>query len=995
MTRRRRRWFVAVAILIALRAALPVGLRALLASQAGKLLEARVEIGDVDLALLRGAIALKDVAVWPGTTAPAPSSSPGAEPPLVAWKRFAVNVAWLPLFHKTVELESVELDQPRVALDRLASGEINLMALVPRGEARAAAKTGEGQTTPAAGAEAAGATAKAGWGVGVDHLALREGHVRFRDFAVRGVEPVDIALPTIEVRDVALRPGMYGGPARAHLDVRVDEGRLRMNTHLRLLDHGLGVATSLRARRLPLRRTRLYVPKVGWRELAGEVGASVVHRFATRGRHEVRGTVTLDDVAVRVPGVDEPALKWKHVAVSVDPLDLGAQRAAVASVELAGASVFVRPRGGAPLPVAAGGSNGGTPPAGTAEPASSPAADAKPWRWSVASLRVTDTRARVLAGDARTDVGVELEAHELSGDADEPAPVRLAIRLGDGSLAVEGGLRVGRPGFAGSLTLDQLPLPELAALPGALPPNIVQKGVVSAALALAAGSSAPTPGDLRVQGKITVTDPWVAAADPTEFAAGWSVLDVGIDELDVPGVLDGDTTTAPRIGVRLAAVSLVEPYVQLTRTPDGLILPPLSTAPESEAKPAADAPEPAPPGAAVAQPVGPSVDVAVESLRLTRGRIFVTDRTVKPFFSGGLSPLDIDVKQLRWPALAMERVRLEASSATRGKLLVTGGFSPAGGQIEVNGKDIALQPFNPYATAYSPYSITSGGLAVTTKARFRKGRYDSTTALKLLKFDLGGTEGDTLFAQQFGIPLSVALALLKDLQGNIGLDIPLAADEQGTKIGLMSIVGQALRKALIGALASPLKLVGAAFGGGGGESLAPAPIPFRKGRAELAPDAEAAVEALARLLASRPGLAVTLDAAPSAEDVRWLREQALREELAAPQGVLGSVRNLPQRGARDRIRTALEARARDATGELAAEDAATLERWVNERAAPAPERLRTLAAERMLRLQAVLRERHGIPPERVAPRDPTADVAEGAPAVRFEIGVASAVGGGR
>src|SRR5437870_5246880 len=430
MTRRRRRWLVALAILVVLRAVLPFGLRALLASQAGKLLQARVEIGDVDLALLRGVVTLKDVAVRAGATAPAPSSA--AEPPLVAWKRFAVNVAWLPLLKKTLELQSVELDEPRVALDRLASGEINLMALVPRGEAPAA-KPAEG-----------GAKANAGWGVGVDYLALREGHVRFRDFAVPGVEPVDVALPTIEVRDVALRPGMYGGPARAHLDVRVDEGRLRMNTHLRLLDHGLGVATSLRARRLPLRRTRLYVPKVGCRELAGEVGASVVHRFATGGRHEVRGTVTLDDVAVRVPGVEEPALKWKHVAVSVDPLDLGAQRAAVASVELAGASVFVRPRGGAPLPVAAGGSNGGTPPAGTAEPASSPAADAKPWRWAVASLRVTDTRARVLAGDARTDVGVELEAHELSGDADEPAPVRLAIRLGDGSLTAEGGLRVGR-----------------------------------------------------------------------------------------------------------------------------------------------------------------------------------------------------------------------------------------------------------------------------------------------------------------------------------------------------------------------------------------------------------------------------------------------------------------------------------------------------------------------------------------------------------------------
>src|SRR5881409_577496 len=75
----------------------------------------------------------------------------------------------------------------------------------------------------------------------------------------------------------------------------------------------------------------------------------------------------------------------------------------------------------------------------------------------------------------------------------------------------------------------------------------------------------------------------------------------------------------------------------------------------------------------------------------------------------------------------------------------------------------------------------------------------------------------------------------------------------------------------------------------------------------------------------------------------------------------------------------------------ATEDAATLERWLNERPAPTPERLRTLTAERMTRLQAVLREQHGIPSERVVRRDPSADVAEGAPAVRFEIGAAIAV----
>src|SRR5206468_1798723 len=233
----------------------------------------------VALALRRGGIALKDVDVRPGATAPSSSSDSG--PPLVAWKRFAVNVAWLPLFRKTVELESVELDEPRLALDRLASGEINLMALVPKGDAPATEPVeGQAPERAPAGAEGAGAKAKAAWGVGVDYLALRGGHIRFRDFAVRGVEPVDVALPTIEVRDVALRPGIYGRPARAHLDVRVDEGRLRMNTQLRLIAHGVAVATSLRARRLPVRRTRLYVPKVGWREPPGELGAWGGHRRA-------------------------------------------------------------------------------------------------------------------------------------------------------------------------------------------------------------------------------------------------------------------------------------------------------------------------------------------------------------------------------------------------------------------------------------------------------------------------------------------------------------------------------------------------------------------------------------------------------------------------------------------------------------------------------------------------------------------------------------------
>src|SRR5438046_1291511 len=92
---RRRRVLLALAVLLALRAALPVVVRRQLVSRASEALHARVDVGDVDLALLRGGIALKDVAIRPAGAAP-------DAPPLIAWKRFAVAVRWLPLLRHTV-----------------------------------------------------------------------------------------------------------------------------------------------------------------------------------------------------------------------------------------------------------------------------------------------------------------------------------------------------------------------------------------------------------------------------------------------------------------------------------------------------------------------------------------------------------------------------------------------------------------------------------------------------------------------------------------------------------------------------------------------------------------------------------------------------------------------------------------------------------------------------------------------------------------------------
>ncbi|MEO8605881.1 MAG: DUF748 domain-containing protein, partial [bacterium] len=406
-----RRWLIALAVVLLVRAALPEVLRRVIVSQASQALHAQVDIGDVDLNFWRGGVGLEDVAVRAlnpaGADAPpaptvaanaaaadapppaggTPASPPpafGVNPALIAFKRFAVELHYLPLFRKTIQLRDIELVSPRIALDRLADGEINLMALVPKQEvAVAAGGTPAALGTPAADAtpfaEATPAAAGAGWKVGLDRFVLRDGRLRFRDMMLAGSEPVEVGIDQISVEEIALTPEVYGEPARIHLKLGLDEGVVDVNARLKLVDGQPVVTTEITANRLPLRRARLYVPKVGWSDLHGELDLALTYELEPQVKNQLSGTAALRDVAVSVPTLEDVAVGWKSLSVSLDTIDLLAQHAAVKEVALDGATLQVRagsrdtlpafdPGGGAaPVPPSPSpsGSGVGVPPAPT------------------------------------------------------------------------------------------------------------------------------------------------------------------------------------------------------------------------------------------------------------------------------------------------------------------------------------------------------------------------------------------------------------------------------------------------------------------------------------------------------------------------------------------------------------------------------------------------------------------------------------------------------
>jgi hypothetical protein len=81
------------------------------------------------------------------------------------------------------------------------------------------------------------------------------------------------------------------------------------------------------------------------------------------------------------------------------------------------------------------------------------------------------------------------------------------------------------------------------------------------------------------------------------------------------------------------------------------------------------------------------------------------------------------------------------------------------------------------------------------------------------------------------------MALLKDVDGKISIELPVTGDLNNPQFSVMPIVWQTLRNLVLRA-AAPFKFIGGLVSGGGSEDLGN--VSFAAGSSELSKDAEAA-----------------------------------------------------------------------------------------------------------------------------------------------------------
>jgi hypothetical protein len=143
------------------------------------------------------------------------------------------------------------------------------------------------------------------------------------------------------------------------------------------------------------------------------------------------------------------------------------------------------------------------------------------------------------------------------------------------------------------------------------------------------------------------------------------------------------------------------------------------------------------------------------------------------------------------------------------------------------------------------------------------------------------------------LPVLLAVALLKDRNGVIDLDLPISGSINDPQFSIGGLIVKVIVNLLVKAITAPFALLT----GGGGPDLSQ--VAFLPGTATLAPGAEAALDKVAKALQDRPGLRMTVtgtaDLAAEHEGLQaaWVQQRVLAEqrrlalrEGAAPDALL-------------------------------------------------------------------------------------------------------------
>lgn len=617
--------------------------------------------------------------------------------------------------------------------------------------------------------------------------------------------------------------------------------------------------------------------------------------------------------------------------------------------------------------------------------------DDEPTTWTVALPRIAlvdaairfEDRSRAPAAALPLDA-LRLVATGYDSAADSEVALDVNGRLAGGALSLAAKLTLPEPSLRGQVELEGFDLLTLT-------PYLTERvrlDLRSGRLDLAGDIESKLPDRaLAFDGRVAVRELLTRDKAVGRDLVKWRR--VAADGVRLQSDFDG------RGRLRVATVTADAPYVDLVIGPDGRtnVADVLATA-DAAATPTAATPyAPTPPAATppVSTPPAPRpLAVTIDRVRVREGSANFADLSVTPNFGTGIQTLSGTITGLSSAVDSRAKVALAGQVDRYAPVSIDGEINYLAARsytdLKVVFRNMELTTLNPYSGKFAGYRIERGKLSADFAYRVADRKLDAQHKILLTQLQLGERVDSP---DAVGLPLKLAIALLKDRNGNIELDLPVSGSLDDPQFRIGPIVWKMFVN-LIGKVATaPFALLGSLFGGGEESRF----VEFAPGSADLNAAMQERLGGVRQALVDRPELRLELPLATDAvRDSEALRDRAWQRELAqfAPPALRADrgryLRLLTSRyaaggGDPDAALASLEAVDRDALRELSI---STLEAALRGRVEVPATDLEALARARAAAVQDALLQSGEIEPERVFITRPAPATTEG-DAVRLEL----------
>ena len=318
-------------------------------------------------------------------------------------------------------------------------------------------------------------------------------------------------------------------------------------------------------------------------------------------------------------------------------------------------------------------------------------------------------------------------------------------------------------------------------------------------------------------------------------------------------------------------VNLFQPYARFminddrTTNIDDLLIP---QPPDSGAKTGAAKP------ASQEKPLG----IHIGGIAINDGSANFADFSLTPNFATAIQQLNGQIGTIDSRQAKPASVDIKGKVDRYAPVTIKGSVNPfdpmASLDIATSFKRVELTTLTPYSGKFAGYRIRKGRLNLDLHYKITNGQLLAENKVVVEQLQLGEKVDSP---DAVSLPLKLAIALLKDVDGKISIELPVSGDLNNPQFSVMPIIWQTLRNLIVKAAAAPFKMIGGLVSGGGSEDLGT--VSFAPGSSDLSKEAEGSLVKLSQALKERPALRLEIEGtAAASSDGPLIAEQRLERE---------------------------------------------------------------------------------------------------------------------